>query len=151
MLFARIKYRVWQFLNELFPRYSQKDWEKALSFAPKQLTQILETHKPVEKAHIIRVFNEVCNSNEFSEERHDLFKTLAVIHDIGKTQKRLSLPMKAIKVLFGYDPANHCKTGAKLIQSKDCPPELVELVKKHHDSNTNDKDLATFIKIDDAN
>ena len=151
MLFDRIKYRVWQFFNELFPKYNQNDWEKALSFAPKQLITILETHKTVEKAHIIRVFNAVCNSSDFSKEKHDLFKTLAVIHDIGKTQKRLSLPMKVVKVLFGYDLANHCETGAEVLRQNNCQAELIELVRKHHDTNTQDKDLAAFIKIDDTN
>ena len=148
MSLKRIKYRIWQVINELFPKYDKNQWQKLMSEVPDNLKPVLEQHKPVEKAHIIRVYNQISSLESIYKEKLRLYKLLAIVHDIGKTQYRLSLPMKVIKVLFGYDPAKHCERGKNLLIRMNCSKELADLVYHHHDKEIADELLSRFCEID---
>lgn len=133
------------------PTFDCHRWHKAISVLDVPLQKQLELLKKSEKAHILRVYQAVCDDPALDScSRHDLI-LLALLHDIGKTITRPSLLFKITKVFFNCANTEHCVAGARILRRHRQNSTLIKRVLRHHDSNTEDLLLCAFQKYDDHN
>lgn len=148
-LFKRIHYRIWQFKQVLFPKYSRKQWDDALNTMPSDCRQHLNRLRNSEKAHVMRVYNAIKEDQSISKpERIELLR-LALLHDIGKGITRHSVFFKVAKVLLPIKNTSHSIAGAKLLKKLGFEKELVVMVLRHHEKNHANELLKKFQTFDD--
>ncbi len=149
-MFKALKYRLWQVKQELRPKLCLKAWEDAIQTLTPELKAVVEKHNITEKAHLLRLFEAITKDMTFDGSNKDLYLKLALVHDIGKTEMRLSLFFKVLKAVFNFDFAKHDKRGANLLRNLGCSEELAFLTENHHNKNTKNKALAKFQYYDNT-
>jgi putative nucleotidyltransferase with HDIG domain len=150
-LLARICYRVWQFKQVLLPHLDYQAWQTAVAEVPLPVRQQLEKLKKSEKAHIIRVYQDISNDKALDSQTRQILLELALLHDIGKSITRPTLLFKVAKVIFSFANNEHCIAGAKFLRRHNRNKALIKRVLRHHDIGAGDDLLLLFQKYDDRN
>lgn len=150
-LVSRICYRVWQFKQVLLPRLDRMAWQKAISGLAPSLQRQLAILKKSEKAHVMRVYQDVYSDRALDEQTRLLLLELALLHDIGKTITRPTILFKVAKVLFSFANTEHCLEGARFLRRQGQQRPLIRRVLRHHDVSTSDQVLKLFQMYDDRN
>ncbi len=150
-LLARIFYRFWQFKQVLLPKLVVREWLEAVAVLDEPLRHQLARLKKSEKAHVMRVYTDICQAHGLPEDVQKCLLELALLHDIGKTVTRPSLLFKVAKVLFPIANTGHCIEGARLLRRFHQNRQLIRRVLRHHDETTSDPILRMFQEFDDRN
>lgn len=144
----RVKYRIWQFKQVLFPRLDSKKWLIALQGLKKPLREQLQRLKKSEKAHVLRVYEAIELDEALDASFKEQLLTLALLHDIGKSITRHTIFFKVAKVFLPFANTKHCVEGARFLKNAGVDRRLVRLVLRHH-SFSNDSLLRKFQEYDD--
>ncbi|HNX76904.1 MAG TPA: HDIG domain-containing protein [Candidatus Rifleibacterium sp.] len=150
-LLARILYRIWQFKQVLLPRLDRNKWDAAVAELAPQVRNQLAALKKSEKAHIMRVYDDINNDAGLQPDMRQYLLTLALLHDIGKSVTRPSLLFKVAKVLLPIANTEHCLAGARLLRQFRQNRQLIRRVLRHHDLEVSDAVLKLFQQYDDRN
>ena len=150
-LLTRVLYRIWQFKQVLLPRLDHRKWQAAIAELDPQVRDQLAALKKSEKAHIMRVYDDISNDACLQPEIRKCLLNLALLHDIGKSVTRPSLLFKVAKVLLPIANHEHCLAGARLLRQFRQDRQLIRRVLRHHDSRVSDAALQLFQKYDDRN
>ncbi len=150
-LLSRIVYRIWQFKQVLLPELTQRQWHEAVAILDEPLRHQLDRLKKSEKAHVIRVYSDICRTRGLPDDVRKCLLELALLHDIGKTVTRPSLLFKVAKVLFPIANTGHCIEGARLLRRFNQNRQLIRRVLRHHDEISSDPILRMFQQFDDRN
>jgi putative nucleotidyltransferase with HDIG domain len=148
-LFKRIVYRLWQFKQVLFPKYSQEQWFDAVNTMPVDCRQHLNRLRNSEKAHVMRVYNAIKEDQSIGEEERKELLKLALLHDIGKGVTRHTIFFKVAKVILPVKNTAHCIAGAKLLKKLGFEKHLLIMVLRHHEKNPANDLLKKFQTFDD--
>jgi len=150
-MLARARYRIWQFKQVLWPKFDPDKWRQATAQIDPALTAKLDGLKKSEKAHILRVYDDISRAVDLDDEQRRSLLEMALLHDIGKAVTRPSLFFKVAKVIFAFANTGHCIAGARLLWRHRQNRQLVRRVLRHHDVNPDDKILRLFQRFDDRN
>lgn len=150
-MLARARYRIWQFKQVVWPRLDRHKWQQIIAQIDPALALQLDCLKKSEKAHVLRVYDDISRAADLSDEQRYSLLELALLHDIGKTVTRPSLFFKVAKVIFAFANTGHCIAGARLLWRHRQSRQLVRRVLRHHDVNPDDELLRLFQLFDDRN
>lgn len=166
-------YRVKQFMWGATSVFKKIDYDYLSNFLDKDEIKIFDQLKHSDKHHCIRVCKDsirLKNDLNIDIDTYKLGKA-ALLHDVGKSVKPLSLIEKSFIVLAHkftkgkikkYNNIkqidiyyNHPKIGVKVLESKGVKKdkELFEVIKYHHNNKikTNNKYLSIIKECDDKN
>lgn len=151
-MFARIRYRLWQFWQELWARpLSAQAWQHVADrLSPAELA-LFRRFAPSDQVHSYRVMQTLLAAGH--DDPH-LLKA-ALLHDVGKTRVRLYLWDRVLVVLgkaflpnkmaaWGQGrpsgwrkafvvKANHAAWGAEMAEQAGSDPAVVALIHYHQD------------------
>lgn len=166
-------YRVKQFVWGVTSIFKKIDYDYISMFLDNEEIKIFNELKHSDKHHCIRVCRDSIRLKESLNIDVDTYKLgrAALLHDVGKSVRHLSLIEKSVIVLADkftkgkikkYDQIkqvniyyNHPKIGAKILENKGFKKdkELLEVVKYHHNNRieTNNYYLNIIKECDNKN
>lgn len=164
MFFYRIKQFIWS-VNTHISEEDIKYTEKILKIDELKLFNKLAKN---EQKHCIRVSRDVGRFLHSKGLKNDILIRVALLHDIGKIQKRVNIINKSIIVILNKLTKgklkrfnnikdiniyyNHGQIGAKILEKYDHDNKELYLIANHHnDSILSDSDLNILRYFDDKN
>lgn len=166
-------YRVKQFIWGATSKFKKIDYKYLSTFLNDEEIKIFNQLKHSDKHHCIRVCKDSIRLKNDLNIDIDIYKLgkAALLHDVGKSAKHLSLIEKSVVVLADkftkgkikkYNKIkqidiyyNHPKIGVKILENKGFKKdkELLEVVKYHHNNRIkiNNKYLSIIKECDNKN
>ena len=161
-------YRIKQFFWSLNTKIDDNDTEYVKKNLNAEEYNLFSRLSRQEQRHSIRVSRDVeleCAKTGFAP---DEIVKVALLHDIGKTTRKLGSMDKAILVILDRLSAgrirnlkdipkidvyfNHGNMGYELLKGNDLSERALYLIKNHHDrSITGDRELDILIRCDSRN
>ncbi|MBC9785784.1 MULTISPECIES: HD domain-containing protein [Heliobacterium] len=153
--FARIKYRVQQVGRALLPTFTREELQWAASFLSAEEHEVFREMAPADRRHCLDVAH-ICRSmaEQLAPDQRRLLLTAALLHDMGKRQGAIRLGHRIFFVLLGsrrsrivpfkrwplvgrplHVIARHARLGAAEAKKRNWAPDLVALIRHHHDQS----------------
>jgi len=145
----RIKYRIWQFKQVIFPKLDLLKWNQVLLNLEKPLREKLGELKKSEKAHVLRVYEAIEQDQSLDVSLRVELMKLALLHDIGKSICRHTIFFKVAKVFLPFANTRHCVEGARFLKKSGVDRSIVKRVLRHHSLCPADPLLRKFQEYDD--
>ncbi|MEN8240721.1 MAG: HD domain-containing protein [Chloroflexota bacterium] len=146
---TNLGYRVWQVFQAIWGKPEARDLDEIGQLCSPDLFQLFELMSPAEQAHAIRVWKAVRKSRL----KNPSLEIAALLHDVGKTRRPLSVLDRVMIVLaYAFFPgraqtwergslsgwrqaftaaANHAEWGAELVSEAGADLLAAALVRKH--------------------
>jgi hypothetical protein len=164
----RVAYRVWQFIRATFFRVGQDEYaliERHL--LPAQVALFMRMDR-LDQRHCLDVFYTLYDAHH----RDGALLEAALIHDVGKADgrlkmwhrvsivwmqqfvpgwlERLTADGRGWKAPFGVH-VRHAETSARWVADAGSPPQVIDLIRRHHKKNPKDERLAALKWADERN
>lgn len=156
------KIRIYQFFSALFAKISADEECFITTVLTPEEKHIFNKLQASDAKHAVKIAIYLAKKHPTD----DILKRAALLHDIGKSERSLSLIEKCITVvldklfpIFAHELAkqnnsimdiyyNHAAKGALIAQRLNLDAEIIFLIKNHHDSNVKNERLQALISAD---
>lgn len=164
MSFYRIKQFMWAMNTHM--SFNEVQYTKEKLTVEEQ--SIFETLAKNEQKHCIRVCKAVEAELKLKKEENNILLKAALLHDVGKSKKKINIIFKAIIVVLDKITKgkikkytnivyvniyyNHDKLGAEILKGINCDKRIVYLVGNHHNTKIKtDEELNLIRYFDNKN
>ncbi|MBP2034083.1 putative nucleotidyltransferase with HDIG domain [Clostridium algifaecis] len=160
-------YRLKQFYWNLHSRLDEYDLKFINNILSEDELELFKKLSMSEQKHCVKVAYDVEKICYKKDINLNIILKAALLHDIGKIYRRLTIIDKSIMVLLNSITLgkmkymckfnkinvyyNHAKIGAKLLEKISCNKYIIFLVKNHDNNDINDNKYLNIIKYCDNN
>lgn len=160
-------YRLKQFYWNLHSRLDEYDLKFINNILSEDELELFKKLSMSEQKHCVKVAYDVEKTCYKKDINLNIILKAALLHDIGKIYRRLTIIDKSIMVLLNSITLgkmkymckfnkinvyyNHAKIGAKLLEKISCNKYVIFLVKNHDNNDINDNKYLNIIKYCDNN
>lgn len=160
-------YRLKQFYWNLHSRLDEYDLKFINNILSEDELELFKKLSMSEQKHCVKVAYDVEKICYKKDINLNIILKAALLHDIGKIYRRLTIIDKSIMVLLNSITLgkmkymckfnkinvyyNHAKIGAKLLEKISCNKYVIFLVKNHDNNDINDNKYLNIIKYCDNN
>lgn len=157
-------YRAWQFFRAAFGRVRTAEVEGAARYLEPAQMALFRRMPRCDQRHGLDVFATLWAAGE----RDEALLAAALLHDVGKAGGGLTLWHRVAVVLLGHRVdrwagdgrgwraplavhVQHAEMGARRAAAVGCAPDMVDLIRRHHDPAPDDRRTAALQWADKRN